>query len=91
MKGTGSVTSKNGETPVQYELEVWEEQISTPLMDNPSASVPGMQRIQGWVRPVCCTLGEVASLEMQDGRKVKFRYTNLSGAIAVSGEWRSVG
>jgi hypothetical protein len=87
LKGTGIVTSTRGKTPVEYELEIWQEQIPTPMMDNPKASVPGMLQFRGgWIRPVCCPLGEIASLEMQDGRSLKFAYTFLSsGTIRVYG------
>ena len=87
LKGTGIVTSTRGKTPVEYELEIWQEQIPTPMMDNPKASVPGMLQFRGgWIRPVCCPLGEIASLEMQDGRSLQFAYTFLSsGTIRVYG------
>jgi hypothetical protein len=80
ITGKGTVTLEDdpseewSKMPVDYELEIWQEQISTPLMGNPSASVPGMKQIRGWIHPQCCAVGDIATLELNDGRKLKFFY-----------------
>jgi hypothetical protein len=71
VKGKGTVNSSKGDTPVDYELRVPQEQIST-----------GLKQIRGWIQPQCCEIGEIAILEFQDGRKLKFYYlTNTTALI----------
>jgi len=83
-KGVGTVISKKGGSQAEYELDVWQDQTPVATMDNPNAA--GLNQIRGWVHPVHCAVGEIATLELQDGRKLKFFYlTNASAEITAIG------
>jgi hypothetical protein len=44
-----------------------------------------MKQIQGWVRPVCASLGEPLTLEMNDGKTARFFFKDRQGTVAVNG------
>jgi len=87
MGGGGTVTSSRGEQkPVQYDLHVYQEEISVGTLENPNATIPGMKDIRGGVDPVCFFGDKDLTLETKDGRKMKFFFTDKRGTIAV-GAW----
>jgi len=87
MNGSGTVTSVSGDQkPVQYDLHVYQEEISVRTLENPNATIPGMKDIRGRVDPVCFFGDSDLTLEMKDGRKMKFFFTDSRGTIAL-GSW----
>jgi hypothetical protein len=86
MTGNGTVTSDTGErVAVKYDINVYQDEIPAGNMLNPHATVPGMKEFHGNVWPVCF-FGKTVLLEMQDGRKMRFFFTNVRGSIALS-QW----
>jgi hypothetical protein len=87
MKGSGTVTPSSGEAvAVRYELHVYQKEIPAGTLANPHATIPGMKEIQGRIQPVCFFGEDGLLLQMQDGRKLKFFFTDSSGAIALN-QW----
>jgi len=87
MRGNGTVTAKSGQTTaVRYELRVYQEEIPCGTLDNPHATIPGLKTIQGVVEPVCFLGENDLLLTMQDGRKLKFFFTDQKGSVRGSGE-----
>ena len=87
MKGRGKVTGNEGkQVAVQYELDVYQDDIPAGNLLDPSATIPGLKRFEGWVLPVCFFAENGLLLEMQDGRKLKFAFTDSQGAIALN-QW----
>ena len=85
MKGRGTMTSNAGErVAVQYELKVYQNEIDAGSLNNPGATIPGMKRITGTVQPVRFFGENGLTLEMQDGRKLKFFFTDSHGSIALN-------
>jgi hypothetical protein len=83
MNGTGTVTSGGGvQKPVQYDLHVYQEEISAGTSENPNATIPGMKDIRGRVDPVCFSGDRDLTLQMQDGRKLKFFFANCHGTVS---------
>jgi len=84
MIGNGTAIVDSGERiAVQYCLEVMQEQIPAASLDDPTAIVPGPKNIVGWIRPVC-HFGDILTLQMDDGRKLKFFFTDMQGNIALN-------
>jgi hypothetical protein len=87
MGGRGTVTSSRGEQkPVQYDLHAYQEEISAGTLENPNATISGAQDIRGRVDPVCFFGDRDLTLEMKDGRKMTFLFTDKRGTIAL-GAW----
>jgi len=87
MKGKGTVRSNGGEqVPVQYEVNVYQDQIPIKTLAGPPSTIPGLKEYRGVVRPVCFFAESGLLLEMQDGRKLKFFFKNTQGSIAMN-EW----
>jgi len=87
MKGSGTVTSGGGErVAVQYELHVYQKEIPAGNLLDPNSTIPGLKRYEGWVSPVCFFGENGLLLEMQDGRKLKFFFTDGNGSIALN-QW----
>ena len=85
MDGGGTVTSGSGEQKsVRYELHVYQHEISAATRENPHATIPGMKDIRGRVEPLCFFGENGLTLEMQDGRKLKFFFTDSRGNIALN-------
>lgn len=85
MKGRGTVTANNGDQfGAQYELRVYQDEIDAGSLNNPGATIPGMKTIQGVVQPVRFFGENGLTLEMQDGRKLKFLFTDTHGSIALN-------
>ena len=83
MGGGGTVTSSRGEQkPVQYDLHVYQEEISLGTLENPNATIARTKDIRGRVDPVCFFGDSDLTLEMKDGRKMKFLFTDKRGTIA---------
>jgi hypothetical protein len=84
MNGSGTVTSGSGEQkPVRYEIDVYQEQIPVGSMTNPGATIPGLKDIRGRVEPVCFFGDGDLTLQMRDGRKMKFFFTDGRGTISL--------
>jgi hypothetical protein len=85
MNGTGIVTSESGDQkPVQYDLHVYQEEISVATLENPKAIIQGMKDIRGRVDPVCFFGDSDLTLEMKDQRRMKFFFTDRRGTIALN-------
>src|SRR6266487_1502335 len=77
LDGSGTVTSSRGDQkPVRYDVHIYQEEISVGSLENPNATIPGMKDIRGGVDPVCFFGDKDLTLEMKDGRKVKFFFTH---------------
>jgi hypothetical protein len=53
-------------------------------MENPHATMPGLKEIQGRIEPVCFFGESGLLLQMKDGRKLKFFFTDMQGHIAIN-------
>jgi len=85
MKGHGTMTSNAGEqVAARYDLHVYQDEIHAGTLDNPGATIPGMKEIRGTVQPVRFFGENGLTLEMQDGRKLKFFFTDTHGNIALN-------
>lgn len=83
MNGRGIMTSNAGEqVAVGYELHVYQDEIHAGTLDNPGAALPGLKEIRGTVQPVRFFGENGLTLEMEDGRKLKFFFTVTQGSIA---------
>ncbi|HLH41131.1 MAG TPA: hypothetical protein VKX39_18420 [Bryobacteraceae bacterium] len=85
LRGRGHVGTDGGKTSVEYELRIYQKEIRAGTMENPGATIPGMKSIEGWVRPFVGSMGTVLTLEMSDGRTVKFFFRDTLGSVVVSG------
>jgi hypothetical protein len=87
IEGNGTVTTNTGErVGVHYTLNVFQKDIPATSHSNPFGSASGMKEIHGHVEPVGF-FGQILTLEMQDGRKLKFFFTDGRGSISASGGW----
>lgn len=83
LSGCGFVTNSEGvRRQVTYRLEVWQEMISVSR-DMPP--IPGLKKIVGHVIPVSDFTDRGLNLQLEDGRTMKFFFTELQGTIAFSG------
>ena len=83
VAGTGVVLDSNHQQKVvYYRLYLDQEQISTP----PARKSPRRNTIRGVVQPVCFFDDTNLTLQMQDGRKVKFFFTDSAGSIVATFE-----
>jgi hypothetical protein len=84
MNGRGTVTSRSGETvAVRYDVHVY-QQIRAGTQENPHGTIPGLKKINGVVQPVRFLGENSLLLEMEDGRKLTFAFTNNRGSIALN-------
>jgi hypothetical protein len=88
LSGRGTVTATSGkQAAVQYMLLIYQEETPVRVLCGQSAQTNEQTNYEGVVRPVCFFVDNGLTLEMQDGRKLKFAFThNIRGTIAVS-EW----
>jgi hypothetical protein len=85
MAGRGIVTSRSGEkVAVCYDLRVCQDQPDGKTPDRRDATIVGTKRIEGMVEPVCFFEEYGLILEMEDGRKLRFFFTNGQGYIAAN-------
>lgn len=86
MKGKGTVTSRDGtqQVSVQYELHLYQQEIPAGTLADPTATLPGLKEIRGHVKPVCFFGQNGLTLQMQDGRKLQFFFTDTEGSIALN-------
>ncbi|MDO8682603.1 MAG: hypothetical protein Q7N50_03885 [Armatimonadota bacterium] len=89
MKGNGTVTTDDGqEVVVCYKLDVYQREMqSSALKDSYTSPVLGLKHCEGTIEPVCF-FGQTLTLEMEDGRKLRFFFKDTSGTIALI-EWIS--
>jgi hypothetical protein len=86
MKGRGMVTSPSGEkVPVTYNLRVDQKQIHAGSLNDATATIPGMKTISGTVLLVHSFGVNGLLLEMEDGRRVRFFFTDMHGSMATNG------
>jgi hypothetical protein len=84
MEGRGVVGADDGQKVcVECELNVHLEEIPASSVADPQATIPGLRDIRGRVKPVCY-FGQVLTLEMEDGRKLRFFFNDTDGNIALS-------
>ena len=85
LQGTGMVTSHSGEVKtVIYKLDVYQEVINCGHLGNTSATgLSGLNECRLVVDPVCFFNDNDLLLTMQDGRTLKFLFTNMKGTIRV--------
>lgn len=88
MKGNGTVTATSGEhVAVRYELHQYQNELPVRTLSDPPATMAGLKECRGVIQPVCFLLERDLTLEMQDGRKLKFSFTDRRrGSITVL-EW----
>ena len=85
MKGRGTMTSNSGEqVAVRYELHAYQDEVHAGTLANPGATIPRMREIRGTVQPVRFFGENGLTLEMQDGRKLRFFFTDTHGSIALN-------
>lgn len=85
IKGHGTMTSNAGEQlEVRYELHVYQDEIPAGTLDNPGGTIPGLKEIRGTIQPVRFFGENGLTLEMEDGRKLKFFFTDMHGSIALN-------
>ena len=83
LRGYGAVISKAGRTLVEFELHFFRDDLR---IGKHRHITEGTRQIHGWVLPVSGDVGEQLLLEINDGRKLRFFYEDLTGSIIVSGE-----
>ena len=84
MKGKGAITSgSGGKVPAAYDIDCYQVEVPTGFLQStdPNSTTTGTKTYEGVVHPFCFTLGEALTLEMQDGRKLTFRFRSTDGAI----------
>ena len=84
-QGIGNVVSQTGKTRVEYRLEVYQRQVPCGSLSDPRATIPGLKQIEGVIAPFSGALGEMLTLEMSDGCRVRFFFRDRSGSVVVSG------
>jgi hypothetical protein len=85
MNGRGTVTSNIGEEiAVRYDLHVYQDEIHPGTLANPGATLPGLKEITGVIQPVRFFGENGLLLEMADGRRLKFFFTDSRGSIALN-------
>ena len=85
MNGRGTVTSNSGEqVAARYDLDVYQDEIHAGTLVNPGATIPGLKEITGVIQPVRFFGENGLLLEMEDGRKLKFFFTDSRGSIALN-------
>src|SRR5271166_4488446 len=82
LSGNGLVSAKTNKIPVKYELWMRHNEILAGSVENSTATIDGLQKVEGWVFPVCGSPGERLTLEMNDGLKVRFYFRDREGSIA---------
>jgi hypothetical protein len=84
LNGAGTVMSPSGAlTPVRYDLQVLQEEISAGTLEHPHATIPGLKSIRGQIQPVCFFGETELTLEMNDARKMKFFFRDGHGSIVL--------
>jgi hypothetical protein len=86
IEDSGTVTSGSGEhATVHYVLHVYQKEIAAGHAQDGNATIAGLTSYEGRVSPVCFALGQDLTLELQDGRKLKFFFKDTRGSIATKG------
>lgn len=89
LAGMGTVTTADGrQVRVEYELDVLQDEVYVGAGSPP---LPGMKEITGRVTALDSAraigvFSDILTLEMADGRKLRFFFTNGHGDIALN-QW----
>src|SRR5262245_59994327 len=80
--GEGSVLSNTGQRePVRHVVHTYQMESQVGTREDPHEAIPGALVIQGGIHPVCFMGQAGLILEMQDGRRFRFDYTDMHGSI----------
>jgi hypothetical protein len=80
--GSGVVVSTSGQRKsVQFQLDQYQEEVS----DGFGGMIPGMKTLLGTIDPPCFVGQRGLVLEMDEGRTVRFFYTDGRGSITCQG------
>jgi len=85
LVGNATVITKHGNTSVKYRLPILQTESSARSLVDPDAVINGNESIEGWVRPFCGSLGEMLTLEMDDGKTATFFFRDTAGSARVNG------
>jgi hypothetical protein len=87
IEGSGTVTSSSGEhAAVQCVLHVYQKEIPVGNMQDANATILSpLKSYEGRILPVCFFGDPELTLELRDGRKLKFSFTDMLGSIATKG------
>ena len=81
LSGEGTGIAKNGNTHVEYELNIFQHRLTVGNDRN----VPGQTEVHGWIRPIFGKHAEVLTLEMNDESTLRFSFLDKDGKIAATG------
>ena len=83
LVGNGTVTtpSDGNLVNVGYRLTIYQNEISNGL----GGTIPGLQAIRGVIKPHCGVHREKLTLQMKDGRKIAFVFTDPGGNVTAMG------
>jgi hypothetical protein len=83
LTGSGTVTARDGQqVSVEYDLSVYQDDIPVTTLNIPHASIPGLKKVRGRVKPVS-SVGLTLMLEMEDQRRLEFFFRDADGNIAL--------
>jgi hypothetical protein len=82
LKGQGIGISKTGETPVEYELNIYQHRINVGDDD----AIPTWKEFRGWIRPVFGDDDEMLTLEFNDRSALRFSFSDKKGNAIGNGE-----
>jgi hypothetical protein len=87
LSGDGTGIANGRKTQVAYELKIYQHWLTVGT----DKTVPGLEEIHGWIRPVFGKAREMLTLEMNDESTVKFSFADEKGNITVRGSIQSIG
>jgi hypothetical protein len=84
IEGKGTVVSRSGErVAVRYDIRVYPSKIDVTSVDG-RGTIPGLSTIQGTIDPVCFFGENNLTLELADGRKATFFFTDSEGSVRIN-------
>ena len=87
VSGTFTGIAKGRRTQVAYELKIYQHWLTVGT----DRTVPGLEEIHGWIRPVFGKAREMLTLEMNDESTLSFSFADAKGNITATGSIQSVG
>jgi hypothetical protein len=87
LSGDGTGIAKGTKTQVAYELKIYQHWLTVGT----DRTVPGIEEIHGWIRPVFGKAREMLTLEMNDESTLRFSFADTKGNITAGGSIRSIG